>query len=94
MPQNRYICIFTMYNIHSNFSSINIEAIGKLEDLREEEKCNIPMQNKDTSHFFNAFNAMGVSLLSRSVTSDQITSHFINFSVNFIFSDFPRVTTW
>lgn len=83
-----------------------MEAVGELEDLREEEKCNILIQNKYISLFFNAFEcfyvnaklklksnaAMGVSQLSRSVTSDQITYYFINFSLDLIFSDFP--TTW
>lgn len=84
-----------------------MEAVGELEGLRKEEKCNNLIQNKNTSHFFNAFEcfyvntklklksnvAMGISQLSRSMTSDQITSDFINFSLDLIFSDFPRKTT-
>jgi len=72
---------------YSDFSRIKTEALGELGDRSKEEKCNILIQNKNTFHFFNAFEclyvntklklkssvAMHPSQLLRSVTSDQIT---------------------
>lgn len=71
-----------MYS-NSNFPSIKMETVAELEDIWKQEKCNILTENKNTSHFFNAFKcfsvntrltlkfnvAMNVSQLSRFVLS-------------------------
>lgn len=60
-----------------------MEAVAELEDTWKQEKCNTLTENKNTSHFFNAFecfyvntkltlksnDAAGVSQFSRFVIS-------------------------
>lgn len=38
-----------------------MEAVAELKDIRKQEKCNILIENKNTSHFFNAFECFYVN---------------------------------
>lgn len=38
-----------------------MEAVAELKDIWKQEKCNILIENKNTSHFFNAFECFYVN---------------------------------
>lgn len=46
---------------NSNFPSIKMEIVAELEDIWKQEKCNILIENKNATHFFNAFKCFYVN---------------------------------